>query len=520
MLEKQISEIVRSTHESITDKKLKTLILGTQATKFVFDCSVSIWNDTLAIEAFMDDRVNFMIGEPTQKNSELLNKMDAVLFDLLGDIVSKKITHDNMKKVILDFVNRVHIQNPRTRIIYNSVRYASHVMNGEDESKKNIFDIIKPETRQFRNNLLNKIEKFIQLELPEVDLIKYHDITSAYEENVIKGYPDMYFNYDYWLDTLIQFQEYMGISSYTRVLNLEDAVILAESAHPSAMLVKGDGLLPLWKIKDNDGLKKLMTRLLQLDYIIDGKADGWIRFIQRTDFHRSNLIESNGIYYSTQKSRETSNGIQNIVFYFQPMTLKGYFGTDAGLRFNPSRFQSLNRSLVKDTLLVRISDVNLMEGSYFVNTVNYQEYEKNMVAFIHHIMNKYDVKKENTVLYGFSRGGLGALWYGEVLDLPTVAVDPVIDSSYFNGHNGGDHYVSGLRKINLLPELNNMERTYDNKKYIITNQYVKQETYQSIVQLKGRDIRIIDFNLPEMVEHGWVVHHIPEQLTLINSFLM
>lgn len=90
MLEKQISEIVRSTHESITDKKLKTLILGTQATKFVFDCSVSIWNDTLAIEAFMDDRVNFMIGEPTQKNSELLNKMDAVLFDLLGDIVSKK----------------------------------------------------------------------------------------------------------------------------------------------------------------------------------------------------------------------------------------------------------------------------------------------------------------------------------------------------------------------------------------------------------------------------------------------
>lgn len=130
------------------------------------------------------------------------------------------------------------------------------------------------------------------------------------------------------------------------------------------------------------------------------------------------------------------------------------------------------------------------------------------------------LKKENTVLYGFSRGGLGALWYGEVLDLPTVAVDPVIDSSYFNGHNGGDHYVSGLRKINLLPELNNMERTYDNKKYIITNQYVKQETYQSIVQLKGRDIRIIDFNLPEMIEHGWVVHHIPEQLTLINSFLM
>lgn len=506
---------------------IKAIIVGTQATKFVFDKEINIYNNNLSLEIVMSNGNDSILKLLNELDFiEKISSSDVLIFDILTDLVSDRFK-DNNFQVIKDFVKNVKIINPDIAIIYNSVRYADKVVFNENKkSDKNIDNILARDTRNWRNDKLDQIENNLLKENLPINMIYYHNESSAYESNVKRGFSDMYYNQQYYLDVFIQFELILvefypdEFPKYSKVESLVEALEIAQNKGSEVILVNSRGLLPLWKIKDDVNYSSIMTSLFKLDYIIDGIAQNYIRLIKRLDFHRYNLEEQDGIYYSIQKSRLTSKGISRILFYFQPMTLDGYFEVDSGKRFNPNRFDTLDKSIVKDTVIIRLSDVNLMQGSYFVNTVNYSNYEKNMVDFILNKIEEYGVLHDNVVLYGFSRGGLGALYYGLKLDLPVVSVDPVIDASWFSDNKDSSQYIRGLRTENLLFEINNMDATSTNLKYIIGNSYVRQNTWEAISQLKYDFIKKINLDLPEMTEHGQVVHHVPEQLTLINSILM
>lgn len=143
-----------------------------------------------------------------------------------------------------------------------------------------------------------------------------------------------------------------------------------------------------------------------MDYIIDGSFGKTKRLIHRSNFYRSNMKKLHNIWYTEEINKKRlsgSNKPKRILFYFTPMSAPKWATDNFAEQALPDRFKSLSRSLVKDTLLIRIADVNLTRGSYFMSSVNYPEYEKNIVNFIYAKIKEYNVLKENIVFYGFSR---------------------------------------------------------------------------------------------------------------------
>ncbi|MEX5913733.1 accessory Sec system protein Asp2 [Staphylococcus ureilyticus] len=87
----------------------------------------------------------------------------------------------------------------------------------------------------------------------------------------------------------------------------------------------------------------------------------------------------------------------------------------------------MERSLVKNVYTMRIMDLNVSHGSHYISTSNFPDYEKNIQLSILNLIEKLNIKKENVVLYGGSKGGTGALYHGAALDLKTLAVDPIVN---------------------------------------------------------------------------------------------
>lgn len=360
---------------------------------------------------------------------------------------------------------------------------------------------------------------------------------SALEFNKKKGFSDLYFNQAYYLNQLIQFDKiskkyfdvfptYLKFNSFDEIesyLNQSDnkltdpnTVILIENVDGAALAYQ-----------TSSGKKQTVLRkLLQLDYIIDGSFGKTKRLIHRQSFYRANMKKLHNIWYTEEINKKRLSGFnkpKRILFYFTPMAAPKWAIDNFAEQALPDRFRSLSRSLVKDTLLVRIADVNLTRGSYFVPSVNYPEYSKNMISFIDSKIKEYNVPKKNVVFYGFSRGGLGSLYYGKLLDYQVVSVDPVVDASYFLNQKDDPHFLNGTRKISFVDEINDIDDTDQQySKIILSNSGTVNQIFESsVVPLnEGSTLKKINLKDTNIRWHGQLANQtVPESLTLINQLL-
>lgn len=268
--------------------------------------------------------------------------------------------------------------------------------------------------------------------------------------------------------------------------------------------------------------------LLKNDYILYFHQGTISKFYKRPYveelFQRKDLIKSNDIFYTLDKpiDRKVNNEVPKkllVIFTCMPNS-SDYDSSLMPKRMFPKFFNGIERSLVKNVYTMRIMDLNVSHGSHYISTSNFPDYEKNIQLSILNLIEKLNIKKENVVLYGGSKGGTGALYHGAALDLKTLAVDPIVNI-------GGDleqndrRFMKGLRQEDLVPTINtNLKKSNHFEKHIICCENVKLYYNQTnrIEEKLVNKIRMID---NQIVNHPDVSRNsVPEQLMLLNKMLL
>lgn len=518
---------------------INVLVAGSQATQFIFDDSVNMYfhNENLDITTFSGQ---FFI-ENYQKLIELIgaNDIDILVFDLLFDVVKSKFKNENFENQLKKFFSDLFTVKKGLKIIYNSPRYVNRVIVDENWNDKSHAgtEFLDLKIQANRNKDLDQLEEYIVNHFDNVDLMYFDKNCSALEFNKKKGFADLYFNQAYYLYQSIQFEKiskkffrefplYIKFNCFDEIeryfehsdnkLKDPNTIILLENVDGAALAYQ-----------TTSGKKQIILRkLLQMDYIIDGSFGKTKRLIHRSNFYRSNMKKLHNIWYTEEINKKRlsgSNKPKRILFYFTPMSAPKWATDNFAEQALPDRFKSLSRSLVKDTLLIRIADVNLTRGSYFMSSVNYPEYEKNIVNFIYAKIKEYNVLKENVVFYGFSRGGLGSLYYGKLLDFQVVSIDPVVDASYFLNNKNDPHFLEGTRKISFVDELNSLDDSKQKySKIVLSNSGTVNQIFENSVEPlnEGSTLKKINLEDTNIRWHGQLANQtVPESLTLINQLL-
>ncbi|MEK4924368.1 XcbB/CpsF family capsular polysaccharide biosynthesis protein [Cytobacillus sp. FSL R5-0569] len=277
--------------------------------------------------------------------------------------------------------------------------------------------------------------------------------------------------------------------------------------------------------REYENAYKMYKEIISKDYILYYHDKNNSRFCKRGLFEnlwvRKDLIKQGELFYSIDEQIENKETILQrkkllVIFSCMPRPEDYDSSLTADRCFTPF-FKSIARSLVKDVIIMRIMDLNLSHGSHYINTYNYPNMEDDVQAAIEIVSSQYNIEKENILLYGVSKGGTGALYHGSKNDYKVVAVDPIISLEEYNNNND-EHFLVGLRKVDLIEDINSFLSESKLTKFVIGNENVKFN-YKKIMELNDKVEKVI-LKDDKITHHNEVSRNcVPEQLTLLNMLL-
>lgn len=246
-------------------------------------------------------------------------------------------------------------------------------------------------------------------------------------------------------------------------------------------------------------------------------------FVKRNAFQTNRLKKFNNIYYDLNvplPKRVTKNPNKLVVFFMSLPPYEGLVSNNPIDRSYPEMFLELQRSLVKDTYVLRIADFNLVRGSFYTNSVNFTDYEFQIQTLINNIKAQYDIDTEHTVTYGVSRGGVGALIHGIQQNCRIVAVDPIVNDEFYVKTMNDVHYVGKNRPVDLSKKLEKEILTSDAHGIILSNNYIN-DNYPYLLKLNlTNSIQLKDVDDDTVLVHSEFSRNVvPEQLMYLNLFL-
>lgn len=197
-------------------------------------------------------------------------------------------------------------------------------------------------------------------------------------------------------------------------------------------------------------------------------------------------------------------------------------------KFSPMSLMS--KSVGKNTYILRIADTNLISGSYFWSTVNYPDYELEVQQLIDEIRDLYGVKHMDTVLWGESRGAVGALIHGFLGGYKTLSVDPIVNR-YFFVDEDDYHYQFDLTPVDFVPKLNEYAKNTkaDKADIIILTHHDSTIAFPYINQLDKHHVTILDLSYdlsvlkltsPKAIHGFLIAKSVPLQLSIMNQLLL
>lgn len=434
--------------------------------------------------------------------------------------------------VIEDFFHFVnYVQKKGIKVIVNSFRYADSMT--ENNQGNLPLDEVFP-SKKFRkkvNVLLEKIESVIGNYNSDLKIISFNEKCSKNEKNHPTKRYSFYMNDDYYVDTFVQLENILSlwypnqVSSYASVSfdHIEKNTVFSSDT----LLVVGPSEL-LRKAWSSSKINEGLTILAVNDYILDGKRGNEYRFIKRKKWYRRELsqftaISGNQINYSdiVDVPRLKSGKPRQLVFFFLSMPgTKTFNSVNSKERLFPMMFSNFTRSLIKDTVVIRIADIDGVRGGFYVNSVNYSQYERDLAEFIDNKIEEYGIERKNVVLHGTSKGATGALYYGAKLDLNTVVIDPVIDGEYYISQERNSHFTKDFRvNTNLVPIINlNLANNHHATHFVFGNHFV-HSTWDVLKQLVG--VELIDIDDKTVTTHPKISpNSVPDWLAYINILLL
>lgn len=281
--------------------------------------------------------------------------------------------------------------------------------------------------------------------------------------------------------------------------------------------------------RQNPAVYEQYIDIIKNDFIlISHNRVGYSVFMKRTAYHPErvpdykHLRRHKGLIYTLdapQAKKRAKNLPNRLLVLFSHMNGGGGYDSSLAIqRLFVQYFADVHRSLVKNVYILRLADINLSHGSYFVSTDNYPEYESEIQELIANIRSRYNIGQDDVVLYGGSKGGAGALLHGAIGDYKAVCGDPIIDSSMYNLKD--HHFVKHFKVANLTDRILSYAKTNKNRKYIFGASQVKfnYDTSANLAKLSNGLVHLVDLSADETVKtHPQVTaQSVPEQITLIN----
>lgn len=312
-----------------------------------------------------------------------------------------------------------------------------------------------------------------------------------------------------------------------KIYELGETIIFNDSKFIFLDLKGSDNIISL-SLK-NSHIHQIYKNILAHDYIFYAHKDGISKFCKRKNvgelFGRKDLINEGDLYYTLESpvGRKKIDSFEKkllVIFPCMPCMPENeeFSNPRIPARMLYNFFGDIPKSLFKNTYIMRIMDLNLSHGSYFVNTSNYPDFESDIQNAINRVINDLAVSKENTVFYGYSKGALGALYHGSKMDFNVLSIDPVIDmSEYVN--SGDTHFLEGFRKNDFTDDINSFLISCEKKNKIVFCSKNSPYNYKTIQNLNVDKLKIFSFEDEHILSHSFVCNNtIPEQLTVLNNF--
>ncbi|MCT1193351.1 hypothetical protein EFL90_01335 [Lactococcus lactis] len=273
-----------------------------------------------------------------------------------------------------------------------------------------------------------------------------------------------------------------------------------------------------------------LRQLIFEDKTIDGYYASRAYAVKRKDLEIG-LKQYKGVFYDLEVPQNQPDFFTKKLLVWFPGLLSYNHG-NARENFFPNPFEGITDSIAKNTVVLRIADSNLINGSYYLNTPNFGDYEQNIQELIEKTAKEEGILRENILCAGSSRGGMGALYHGLLGNYALVSMDPVVDRSPWLQTDDVQLMfdctpVSFVDKLNQLLEKTKLSAE---KIQVITSPQVPI-TYPFIIQLKTWKLVLNTYHMRLSDEqfdyqpyggkmHGdFVNRNIPLLLMKINEFL-
>jgi len=453
---------------------------------------------------------NFRLMDSDPKNADIFNASTPGYIDKVIDQV------ETFQKKVLEI-------SPKTVLIFNGARFPKKmskngVIQEEYDPKKyklSTHDIKRYNKiwRALDNALINK----------NFEVLQFDQKNSAAEVNFPTGKQWYYlYNQNYYTDVQSQIEmvaQKYGLGPKIVTLDLDSDPDISESDPDVVFLNVPNEKNDLKVFKEDKNARKQALKIAQQDYVLHGNRGSSYRFIKRTEL-KTKFPKFKDLHYRLIPPKEDKK-------YWGNKLLVRMFGfslphkTSVIQRNFRLDFKTLKDSIVKDTYILEIGDINLIAGSFYANTPNYPDYEEQVQELIKCIANEYNIDNDSIITYGTSRGATGAVLHGALGNYKFVAADPAINDMPWYVDSDA-HYVEGVREIDYTDKVANALNNYTRNKCdgIVLAASKVGATFSSHLRLPLEKITLIDMNL-DLYQHSKINgKSVPIQLGYINSLLI
>ncbi|MDO5375193.1 MAG: accessory Sec system protein Asp2 [Staphylococcus rostri] len=340
--------------------------------------------------------------------------------------------------------------------------------------------------------------------------------------------------YNHFLNKLISLTHQIPIineqdRTTTQRIYLNESFEILKTKQVDVVIGSKDNILKIARAgrKSNSKTYQLYKKLLENDYILYAHENGISKLYQRRyidEIWKSQIVHKVGdIYYSLEapKHKEANLAKEDnkllIIFPSMPMIKHHESPIFTERMFNPVH-KHISNYINSNVYIMRIADLNLSYGSHFINTINYSTMEQDITNAIVEVKEKLNFQDKDIILYGPSKGGTGALYYGSKLDLKCLAVDPIIHLGHYNKNDA--HFLRGFRKIELSDNINkHLSQGSYHRKYIIASENVAFN-FKYSSKIIGDNVIKLNKKDAQTKSHADVSRNTKfEQLMLINQML-
>lgn len=107
-------------------------------------------------------------------------------------------------------------------------------------------------------------------------------------------------------------------------------------------------------------------------------------------------------------------------------------------------FATIQKHIPKDAAVLRIADLGGVVGAYYMNTLFRPNNEVNISSLIRRVLLRNGIERSDVVLYGTSKGGTAALFYGLGEHYKAVSVDPILADEVYLKIFNDSHFTDGV----------------------------------------------------------------------------